>query len=133
MIRTTAPVSAVVSFLSLTSAFVSMSAQAGHAVEGRRAPFAFALVVNFQSAGAGINSEARDAYLNIVLKNLKEKRAIKVLERSWGREGEVTSCVQFQEWENVAETRQEISGALNGDPLTTLETVVECDAAALKP
>lgn len=55
----------------------------------------------------------------------------KVLERSWGREGEVTSCLQFQNWSDLPVARQEITDAFAGNSLTSIKTVLECNDEAL--
>lgn len=90
------------------------------------------ILLNFQSIGAGIDVTSRQAYLDLVKKNLLDTSATTVVEASVGQEGEITSCLEFKNVDDLVSTKIEIEAIVGNSSITKLETIPKCDSKATK-
>ena len=116
-----------------SSAFAGPRSTGGSKSPGDQSEAQYAFVISFQSIGSGIDRDAREAYFDIVKDNFMAAKAVKLLERIAGREGEIISCIQFKEETNRISAQKELTNLLETSTLTTIKTVTQCDEASLKP
>jgi len=112
--------------LALATLHSPTNAQAGVRENGGRiAPMAIRLV--FWSPGNGINRELYEA-VSALIASYKEAGLVEAhTEKSWGREGEVTVCVQASQIDAAYRLRQEISELILRKPgKTNTEILASC-------
>jgi hypothetical protein len=95
------------------------------------------LEAKFASMGAGINKEALDVLLETVCEGARKGTVVRVLRRSWGREGERDYCIEYATpqalRQDLARIRARLPKQGSSRPLPTLRTTDACAAATADP
>lgn len=93
---------------------------------GRRAPLAIEVV--FASIGSGIDFETKKEILALVEQDRLNRKVTVVQEKTWGREGESTLCVEYTNFQDAHAADVEVQKILAkaGKDLTTAKRKLSC-------
>lgn len=109
-------------------AVAALSYQSFAESNARRA--ATAVQVRYLNVNSGIDSDAQN-HINRILDREKNRQTLEYIKESaWGKDGEVTLCVQFIDFQNAYRVGQQIEDWVKTSKLsqfTEVKRILSCD------
>lgn len=94
----------------------------GNEQERLERPLPLAVEVVFSSIGSGIDMRAYEQIFSMATESLASGKASLISRIPWGKEGEVTFCIQMRDWMDAYQFRQSISPIIDSDDSIKVRT-----------